>query len=306
MPKEVFGPGFRFLAPEDVLTFEEITRVSRVLVRLGVRKIRLTGGEPLLRPRLEELIAMLAALDGIEELALTTNGLALAPRAARLRAAGLTRITVSLDSLDDDEFARMNGVGVLPSRVLAGIEAAASCGLDPVKVNVVIQRGVNDDSVLAMAAHFRRSGVKLRFIEYMDVGATNGWSEKDVVPASEILAKINERWPLEPLARDRPDEVARRYRYRDGAGEVGIVTSVSEPFCHGCTRARLTSDGQLHTCLFAAAGQDVREPLRAGASDEELEHLIAGIWSSRVDRYSELRASLADTEPHPEMSYIGG
>jgi GTP 3',8-cyclase len=306
MPKEVFGAGFHFLAREDQLSFEEIARVTTVLARLGVTKVRLTGGEPLLRAKLEHLVAMLSAVDGIDELALTTNGLALAPRAQRLRDAGLTRVTVSLDSLDDATFGWMNGLGVSTPRVLAGIEAAACSGLDPVKVNMVVRRGVNDRGVVAMAGRFRHTGVTLRFIEYMDVGATNRWMPSEVLPAAEILALIEEHWPLEPLEPARADEVASRYRYRDGGGEVGVVASVTEPFCRGCTRARLTSDGHLHTCLFSAGGHDLRKALRDGISEAELERMISAVWSARRDRYSELRASLDVPAAKPEMSYIGG
>jgi len=306
MPKEVFGPSFSFLPRSELLSFEEITRLASAFASLGVSKLRLTGGEPLLRTELEKLISMLGGIDGIEQLALTTNGTALAGRAEDLRLAGLTRVTVSLDALDDKAFGEMNGLGVPVARVLEGIEAALACGLAPVKVNMVVRRGVNEHSILPMAEHFRERGLTLRFIEYMDVGNTNGWSPQDVVPAGEIRGLIEARWPLERLEPDHAGEVAVRYRYRDGAGEIGLIASVTEPFCGGCTRARISSDGKLHTCLFSGTGHDLRTPLRAGADDLEIERLIAGIWSGRADRYSQLRALTAEAAARPEMSYIGG
>lgn len=306
MPKAVFGAGFRFLPRAELLSFEEITRVAGVFAALGVSKVRLTGGEPLLRAELETLLRMLSEVDGIREIALTTNGLALARRAVALREAGLSRVTVSLDALDDQSFGEMNGLGVPVARVLAGIDAAVAAGLEPVKVNMVVRRGVNEHAILPVAEHFRQRGLTVRFIEYMDVGNTNGWGEQDVVPAHEIRDLIGARWPLEPVVPRHLGEVAVRYRYRDGAGEVGLIASVTKPFCGGCNRARMSCDGKLHTCLFSAAGHDLRTPLRAGCDDEELAKLITGVWEGRSDRYSELRALTAQEGERPEMSYIGG
>jgi cyclic pyranopterin phosphate synthase len=306
MPKEVFGRDYAFLPRAELLSFEEITRLARLFAAAGVTKVRLTGGEPLLRRNLERLVAMLAELDGITEIALTTNGSALAANARSLAAAGLTRVTVSLDALDDETFAAMNDVGFPVARVLAGIDAAMEAGLGPVKVNMVVKRGVNDCGVLAMAEHFRGSGQIVRFIEYMDVGQTNGWRMDDVVSAEQIRREIDAAWPLQPLAANYPGEVANRYRYRDGGGEIGLIASVTQPFCGGCTRARISSDGRLHTCLFASGGHDLRGPLRAGASDAQLASLLRSIWSARVDRYSELRTAETARQPKVEMSYIGG
>jgi cyclic pyranopterin phosphate synthase len=306
MPKEVFGRDFAFLPRAELLTFEEITRLARTFAREGVSKIRLTGGEPLLRRDLERLIAMLADVDGITDIALTTNGSALEAKAQTLRDAGLTRATVSLDALDDATFAAMNDVHFPVARVLAGIDAAASVGLAPVKVNMVVKRGANDHCVSDMAERFRGSGHILRFIEYMDVGTTNGWRMDDVVPAAEILATINQRWPLEPVEANYPGEVASRYRYRDRAGEIGLIASVTRPFCGACTRARLSADGKLYTCLFAARGHDVRALLRDGATDAQLQAHVRSIWTGRADRYSELRHAHTSRRPKIEMSYIGG
>jgi cyclic pyranopterin phosphate synthase len=307
MPKEVFGPDFAFLPHEALLTFEEIERLTRLFVTLGVRKVRLTGGEPLLRRDLERLVAMLAGIEGVEEIALTTNGSLLTPAKAKaLREAGLTRITVSLDSLDDKVFMAMNDVRFPVSRVLAAIDAAAEAGLRPVKINMVVKRGVNDHCVVDMARHFRGSGHIVRFIEYMDVGTTNGWRMADVVPAAEILEQIQRHWPLEPVPPRHPGEVAQRYRYVDGAGEIGIIASVTQPFCRGCTRARLSSDGQLYLCLFAARGVDLRALLRSGASDEEVLERLRQVWTGREDRYSELRTAETAGLPKVEMSRIGG
>jgi cyclic pyranopterin phosphate synthase len=309
MPREVFGRDFVFLPRARLLTFEELTRLARVFAGLGVRKLRLTGGEPLLRRGLEHLVAMLAAIDEVEDVALTTNGALLAGKAGALAAAGLRRVTVSLDSLDDQVFMALNDAKFPAGRVLEAIEAAAAAGLAPVKVNMVVRRGVNEQSILPMAAHFRHSGHVLRFIEYMDVGTTNGWRLDDVVPAAEIIALVGGQWPLEPAGANYPGEVARRYRYRDGAGEIGVIASVTQPFCRGCTRARLSADGQLYTCLFAAAGHDLRGPLRAGASDQALCELIAAIWARRTDRYSERRTRHTRPQqgrPKVEMSRIGG
>lgn len=309
MPREVYGAGFRFLPRHELLSFEEITRLVAALARDGLRRLRLTGGEPLLRRDLERLVEMLAAIDGIAEIALTTNGTLLADRARELREAGLSRVTVSLDALAEDVARRMSDARLEPVRVLAGIDAAIEAGLSPVKVNMVVRRGVNDRCVLEMAEHFRGHPATLRFIEYMDVGSTNGWREQDVLSGAEVRAAIAARWPLEPVPAARASEVARRYRYRDGAGEVGFIESVSRPFCGGCTRARLSADGHLYTCLFSSHGHDLRALLRAGADQGELRRRVGEIWSRRSDRYSEER-SRASASPgrraKVEMSYIGG
>jgi cyclic pyranopterin phosphate synthase len=305
MPKEVFGRDYRFLDRRELLTFEEIERVARAFVRRGVRKIRLTGGEPLLRRDLERLVELLAGIDALD-LTLTTNGALLAQKARLLADAGLTRVTVSLDSLDDETFRRMNDVDFPVDRVLEGIQAAADVGLAPVKVNVVVKRGVNDRDVLDLVRHFRGSGHVLRFIEYMDVGHTNGWRMDDVVPAAEIHDAIAAEFPLEPVDPGYRGEVARRFRYVDGAGEVGIIASVTQPFCGDCTRARLSAEGRLFTCLFAVRGHDLRALIRGGASDERLDEAIAEIWGRRTDRYSELRSAQTAQLPKVEMSYIGG
>jgi cyclic pyranopterin phosphate synthase len=305
MPKEIFGRGFAFLPREQLLTFEEITRLARTFAREGVSKIRLTGGEPLLRRDLEQLVSMLAGIKEITDVALTTNGSALAAKANTLKAAGLSRVTVSLDALDDDTSAAMNDVAFPVARVLAGIDAAAAAGLRPVKINMVVKRGVNDHLITEMAERFRASGHILRFIEYMDVGTTNGWRMNDVVPASGIVATINDR-PLEPLQPNYPGEVASRYRYGDGAGEIGVIASVTQPFCADCTRARLSADGGLYTCLFATTGRDLRGLLRAGASDDDIRGTIAATWVERTDRYSEQRSSETAGLHKIEMSFIGG
>lgn len=307
MPREAFGAGFEFLERPELLSFEEIARVARIMVELGVGKIRLTGGEPLLRRGIEGLIEQLAGIEGIEEIALTTNGTALAPRAASLADAGLDRVTVSLDALEESVFHSMSDTRFPLARVLEGIEAAQRAGLTPVKVNMVVRRSVNEHCVLDMAEHFRNSPQILRFIEYMDVGETNGWDLSQVVPADEILARIDERWPLRALSPEREGEVASRWVYRDGAGEIGVIHSVTQPFCSGCTRARLSADGRLFTCLFAKGGHDVRALLRGGASDAAIAQSIGGRWEARADRYSELRGSDRDREEgRIEMSYIGG
>jgi cyclic pyranopterin phosphate synthase len=305
MPKEVFGRDYSFLARTDLLTFEEIERVARAFVALGVEKIRITGGEPLVRRDLETLVGLLAGVDGLD-LTLTTNGALLAPKARALKEAGLSRVTVSLDSLDDDVFRSMNDVDFPVERVLAGIDAALAAGLDPVKVNVVVKRGLNEGGILPMARHFHGTGVVLRFIEYMDVGHTNGWRLDDVVPAAEIVAAIDEELQLEPVEPAYRGEVANRWRYRDGGGEIGVISSVTQPFCGDCTRARLSADGQVYTCLFAVKGHDLRALLRGGASDEELAAAVADIWRARTDRYSELRSAATADLPKVEMSYIGG
>lgn len=306
MPKEVFGADHAFLARPEVMRFDEIERIVRAAVSLGVRKVRLTGGEPLVRRNLEELVAALAAIDGIDDLTLTTNASLLAPKARALADAGLHRITVSLDALDDATFMRMNDVGFPVSRVLDGIAAAEAAGIGPVKVNSVIRRGVNEHAVTDLAAHFRGTGTTVRFIEYMDVGTTNGWRLDEVIPAAEIVSTIHARWPLEALPSEYRGEVARRYRYLDGAGEIGVISSVSDPFCGECTRARLSADGQLFTCLFASSGHDLRGLLRGGATDADLAEALATIWTGRDDRYSELRALETVDRPRVEMSFIGG
>ncbi len=305
MPREVFGPHHAFLPRAEILTFEEITRLAGLFCDLGVRKLRLTGGEPLLRQDLPELVGMLARLP-VEDLALTTNGALLAGFARPLAAAGLRRVTVSLDTLDDAVFRRMNDVDFPVARVLEGIEAAAAAGLAPVKINAVVQRGVNDDTVVELARRFKGSGHVLRFIEYMDVGTSNRWRAAEMVPGGEIVRLIDAELPLEPVAPQYPGEVARRWRYRDGDGEIGVITSVTQPFCGGCTRARLSAKGELYTCLFAAHGTDLRAPLRAGAGDGELTELLRRVWLDREDRYSELRSAETAAGERVEMSYIGG
>ncbi len=306
MPREVFGHDFTFLPRDQLLTFEEITRLARAFVAEGVSKIRLTGGEPLLRRNIDQLIVMLAEIDGITDIALTTNGSALAAKARLLKAAGLTRVTVSLDALDDATFEAMNDVGFPVARVLAGIDAAAAAGLAPVKVNMVVKRGVNDHCIAQMAEGFRGTGHIVRFVEYMDVGSTNGWRMDEVVSAAEIVAAIDERWPLERLAPNYVGEVASRYRYRDGGGEIGVIASVTQPFCGACTRARLSAEGQLYTCLFANHGHDLRALVRSAATDEDLIESIRSVWGRRADRYSELRHARTAARPKIEMSYIGG
>jgi cyclic pyranopterin phosphate synthase len=304
MPREVYGAGFAFLERGQLLDFEEIVRVARALAALGVRKVRLTGGEPLLRRELEGLVEMLVRIEGIEEVAMTTNGLLLARKARALADAGLSRATVSLDALDDDVLGEIGDAAVSASRVLAGIDAAIDAGLRPLKVNMVVRRGVNDHCIVPMAEHFRGRPVVLRFIEYMDVGNTNGWRDEHVVPAEQILARVSEHWPLQALARDAEGDVATRYRYRDGAGEIGVIHAVSKPFCGACTRARLSADGKLFTCLFAADGHDLRALLRSGADDARLRESVRGLWQQRSDRYSAERAPTARRKV--EMSYIGG
>jgi len=305
MPKEVFGRGYRFMDRAELLTFEEIERVARAFVDRGVRKVRITGGEPLLRRDLERLVAGLRAIDDGIDLTLTTNASLLEAKAALLAEAGLSRVTVSLDSLDDAVFRAMNDVDFGVERVLAGIDAAAAAGL-PVKVNTVVKRGVNDDSVLGLARHFKGTGHTLRFIEFMDVGATNGWRLDDVVPAAELIAAIDAELPLEPLEPNYRGEVAKRWRYRDGGGELGVISSVTQPFCGDCSRARLSAEGRLYTCLFAVRGHDLRALLRSGGSDHDLRDAIAGRWRTRADRYSELRSERTSGLRKVEMSYIGG
>jgi cyclic pyranopterin phosphate synthase len=304
MPKSVFNRDYPFLPHAELLTFEEIARAAKVFVEAGVQKIRLTGGEPLLRKNIERLVEMLAKLP--VDLTLTTNGALLARKAQALRDAGLARVTVSLDALDEPTFRAMNDADFPVADVLAGIDAAAAAGLAPVKVNAVIKRGLNEHAVLPLARHFRRSGHIVRFIEYMDVGATNGWRMDDVVPAREIIDTISREWALEPAQAQYTGEVAERWRYADGAGEVGVIASVTQAFCRDCTRARLSTDGKLYTCLFATQGYDLRALLRAGASDDDLARTLAGIWSLRDDHYSELRSAATAKVPKVEMSYIGG
>ena len=307
MPRERYHDQYRFLKSNERLTFEELLRLTRVFVSLGVVKLRITGGEPLVRPSLPDLIGDLTSLAGIEDVALTTNGVLLAQQAAPLRAAGLKRVTVSLDSLDPEVFAALSGGFGSVEDVLAGIEAARHAGLNPVKVNAVVQRGINDHTVLDLLERFRGTGVIVRFIEYMDVGNRNDWDRTKVVPSQQLLERIAARWPLEPLERAYAGEVAQRYAYTDGGGEIGFISSVTQPFCGDCSRARLSADGKLYTCLFAADGADLRAPLRGGASDAELGALIRAVWERRLDRYSELRDRLrARGVHHVEMNYVGG
>ena len=307
MPEEVFGEAYQFLPKADILSFEEIVRIARAAVELGVKKLRVTGGEPLLRADLPELVAQLAAIPGVEDLSLTTNGYLLAGYAAALKQAGLHRVTISLDTIDPAVFKTMSGRKYGPEPVLAGIAAAADVGLGPVKINAVVQRGVNEHTLLGLLEHFRGSGHIVRLIEFMDVGNLNGWNLESVVPSRELVAAIDEQWPLEPIDPNYAGEVARRYRYKDGAGEIGMITSVTQPFCTGCTRARLSPEGKLVTCLFASGGHDLRSLLRDGATDAALADHLRGIWTARDDRYSEQRTS--DTKPNHrkiEMYHLGG
>ena len=305
MPKEIFGKDFQFLDRKALLSFEEIERVARVFRSLGIEKVRLTGGEPLVRRNIEGLIAKLAAIDGLD-LTLTTNGSLLKLKAAALRGAGLKRVTVSLDSLDDAVFRAMNDVDFPVMRVLDGIDAAAAAGLAPIKVNMVVKRGLNEASIVPMARFFKQRGQILRFIEYMDVGDTNGWRMDDVVSASEIVALIDRELPLEPVGANYRGEVAQRWRYRDGSGEIGVIASVTEAFCRDCTRARLSAEGQLYTCLFATSGHDLRALLREGANDAAITAFVEALWAKRDDRYSEIRSQQTVPLKKIEMSYIGG
>jgi cyclic pyranopterin phosphate synthase len=305
MPKEKFGADYQFLERSALLTFEEITRLARLFTQFGIEKIRLTGGEPLVRRGIEKLIEQLAAIPGLD-LTLTTNGSLLPRKAAALRAAGLKRVTVSLDSLDDAVFKAMNDVDFPVAKVLEGIDAAAAAGLAPIKVNMVVKRGVNEHSILPMAKFFRERGHILRFIEYMDVGATNGWRMDDVVSAREIVDTISRELPLEPADPNYTGEVAERWRYTDGSGEIGVIASVTQAFCRDCTRARISTEGRLYTCLFATAGHDLRVLLRGGASDEAILQKIGSVWSAREDRYSEIRGRQTVPLKKIEMSYIGG
>ena len=313
MPAEVFGESYKFLPKDEILTFEEIARLTRIFAGLGVSKVRVTGGEPLLRTDLHLLIQMLANVDGVEDLTLTTNGYMLAPRAQQLKDAGLKRITVSLDTLDEEIFRQMNGRGFDPTRVLDGIQAAETAGLSPIKINSVVQKGVNEHTLVDLARHFKGTGHIVRFIEYMDVGNRNGWKWDQVVPAQEIVDLIDAEMPLEPVESNYPGEVANRYRYLDGQGEIGVIASVTQPFCAGCTRARISTDGQLFTCLFASRGISLRDPLRDGADDAQMTEIIAKVWSNRTDRYSKERTDLASDQnagqnapQKVEMYQIGG
>ena len=309
MPRETYHEKYRFLGSHERLSFDEIVRLARLFVQLGVRKLRLTGGEPLLRASLTDLIGDLTTIPGVDDVALTTNGVLLAKYASELKAAGLKRITVSLDSLDPAVFARMSGGFGTPGEVLDGIEHARRAGLEPIKINAVVQRGVNDHTALELVERFRGTGVIVRFIEYMDVGNRNDWRSELVVSSKELAARIAARWPLAALEPGYRGEVAARYSFVDGQGEVGFISSVSQPFCGDCSRVRLSSDGVIYTCLFATHGTSVRDALRGGASDDELLALIADVWLRRADRYSELRASLPHGAGEPrkvEMFYIGG
>jgi len=308
MPAEVYGERYQFLPRNDLLRYDEIARITRLMASMGVRKVRVTGGEPLVRRDVPELIAMLSAIDGIKDLTLTTNGLLLRDHAKALREAGLGRVTVSLDSLNPEVFGRMNGKGYRPEQVLGGIAGASAAGLGPIKINAVVERGVNDHTVVEMARHFKGTGHIVRFIEFMDVGNLNGWDEARVVPSAELIERIDAAMPIEPLEANYAGEVAERWRYQDGGGEVGFISSVSHPFCKECSRARLSADGSIYTCLFASEGVDLRGPIRSGASDEELGAILHDVWTLRADRYSELRTQ---SQAHGgrrkiEMYQIGG
>lgn len=306
MPREQFGPDHTFLPRAELLTFEEITRLVTVMAALGASKVRLTGGEPLLRTGLVDLVAMLTEVDGVDDLALTTNGVLLPPVAQPLRDAGLDRVTISLDALDPELFRTMADAPTGVEAVLAGVDAALEVGFDPVKVNCVVQKGVNESQIVPLATWGRERGVVVRYIEFMDVGTTNGWRLDDVVPSAEVLARLDASFGVEPVGAARPGEVAQRYRYTDGGGEVGVVSSVTQAFCSTCTRARLSAVGELFTCLFAAHGRDLRALVRGGADDMAIRTAIGGIWASRDDRYSEIRTAATSLDPKVEMSYIGG
>ncbi|MSQ12794.1 MAG: GTP 3',8-cyclase MoaA [Dehalococcoidia bacterium] len=315
MPAEVYGTRYKFLPKDELLSFEEITRLARIFLKLGVNKLRLTGGEPTVRANVEELVSMLAGLDdgpSVDaerrmDLTMTTNGFLLEQKAQALHDAGLRRITVSLDSLREDVFAKLNGRGYGPERVLRGIRKAEEVGLAPIKVNCVVVRGTNDGDIVDLARYFRGTGHIVRFIEFMDVGNLNGWKLDYVVPAREVVERISAAFPLEPAEPNYKGEVAERWRYVDGSGEIGVIASVTQPFCQDCTRARLSTDGKLITCLFATTGKDLRGPMRDGASDDELESLVRGVWTERTDRYSELRTALTEKPRKKiEMYYIGG
>lgn len=308
MPAEIFGEHYEFLQKSKILTFEEITRLVKIIVRLGAVKLRLTGGEPLVRQQLAKLVAQLSVIDGVEDIAMTTNAKLLTPeKAQKLKDAGLRRVTISLDSLDNDVFQQMNGRRGTVEEVLNGIQAAEAAGLGPIKINTVVQKGVNDHTIVELAAYCREKGYIPRFIEYMDVGTRNGWEMQHVVPAKEIIERINERFPLEPAKRNYFGEVANRYRYKDGKGEIGVIASVTQPFCGSCTRMRLSPEGQIYTCLFATTGTDLKTPLRSGATDDDLEQIVRNTWGDRIDRYSEERAEgTAPSGDKIEMYYIGG
>ncbi len=309
MPKDAFHDHYRFLRSQERLSFDEIVRLSRLFAGLGVRKLRLTGGEPLLRANLADLVGDLSTIPGVEDIALTTNGVLLGQHAVDLFANGLKRVTVSLDTLDKEVFARMSGGFAALDQVLEGIEAAIAVGLTPVKINAVVERGVNDHTLIDLLERFRGRPVIVRFVEFMDVGNRNAWRPEMVVPSREIVARVHARWPIRPLTENYRGEVARRWAFEDGAGEIGFISSVSQPFCGACSRARLSSEGKFYTCLFATEGLDLRTPLRSGADDDELLRLIRGTWSDRTDRYSELREELRRNEPAHrkiEMYYIGG
>ena len=306
MPRDVYDRDHVFLPREEILTFEEIERLVGLFAGMGVEKIRLTGGEPLLRHGVADLVGRIAAIDGIRDVAMTTNGSTLTRHAQALADAGLDRITVSLDAVDDARFRHAADVDFPVARVLEGIDAAKQAGLAPVKINTVVRRGLNDDALLDIAGRFRGTGHIVRFIEYMDVGSSNGWEMGHVVTADEILAAINDEWPLDPVEPNYLGEVVNRWRYRDGGGEVGVIASVTKPFCGECTRLRLSADGSLYTCLFANAGTDVRDALRSGASDDELVEVVSAVWETRTDRYSEERSGVSIGLPKVEMSFIGG
>jgi cyclic pyranopterin phosphate synthase len=306
MPAAIYGESYKFLPRERVLTFEEITRLTRIITRLGAVKIRLTGGEPLVREQVEKLVEMLAAIDGVDDLTLTTNGFLLPQKAPALREAGLRRITVSLDSLDDAVFRQMNGDRASVQSVLDGITAAEQSGFGPLKINAVVQRGVNDHTIVDMARYFKERGHILRFIEYMDVGTLNDWRMADVVSAHEIVERIHAEMPLEPVERNYKSEVALRYRYQEGGGEIGIIASVTKPFCGACSRMRLSAEGSIYTCLFAETGTDLRGPLRDGASDDDIVQIIQQAWGHRIDRYSEERTGITTQRKKVEMYHIGG
>lgn len=306
MPAEVFGEKYHFLPRAQVLSYEEIARLTQIFVSVGVKKVRITGGEPLVRSNIDELVSQLSSIPGIDDLTLTTNGYLLADQAQALKQAGLARVTVSLDSLDREVYAAMNGRGVDPSRTLAGIEMAAGVGLGPIKINAVIERGLNDHTAVALAAHFKGSGHILRFIEFMDVGNLNAWDRAKVVPSAELINQINTVTPIRPVDPNYPGEVAERWRYVDGTGEIGFISSVTQPFCSACTRARLSPEGKLFTCLFGSDGFDLKEPLRGGASDDDIRSLITDIWTMRTDRYSELRSTENEGTRKVEMYQIGG
>ena len=309
MPAEIYGEAYEFLPRAEILTFEELTRLVGIFAELGIVKLRITGGEPLLRNDLPKLTGMLAAIDGIEDLTLTTNGYLLSQFAQPLKDAGLHRITISLDSLNDEVFKAMNGRGFTTQRVLKAIQTAADVGLSPIKINCVVQKGVNDHTIVDLARHFKGTGHIVRYIEYMDVGNRNGWRSEHVVPADEIIDKIDAEMPLEPVESNYHGEVATRYRYQDGSGEIGVIASVTKPFCGDCTRVRLSTDGRIFTCLFASKGVSLRDPMRAGATDAELGEILTGIWNVRTDRYSEERAASPNKQGSPrkiEMYQIGG